>query len=268
MRYWEENGMRIGIKNDEELKYMRESGRILGIILGEIQTMITPGVNCLDIEAKAAAMIKEFNVKPAFQGVPGQGGAPDFPNVACINVNDEIVHGIAQNRVLQEGDIITVDCGVIYKGFYSDSAITVGVGTLHEEAQRLIATAEKALKKGIETAKAGIRVGKISEAIQNSIEKSGFSIVHDLIGHGIGQDLHEDPPVPNFKDRDPGPVLQPGMTIAIEPIITAGKPDMMLAKDRWTYKTQDGSLAAQVEHTIAITEKGTEILTQRPLSKV
>ncbi|MEZ4087269.1 MAG: type I methionyl aminopeptidase [Candidatus Gracilibacteria bacterium] len=258
MRYWEENGLRIGIKNEEEMAHMRESGRILGIILAEIEQMIAPGITGLDIDAKAVSIMEKFNVKASFKGYQG------FPNVACININNQVVHGIPTDRVLQEGDIITVDCGVIYKGFHSDSAISVGVGNISPEAQKLISTAEKALKKGIETAKAGIRVGKISEIIEKTIVKNGFSVVHDLIGHGIGTELHEDPPVPNFKDSDPGPLLQPGMTIAIEPIITAGRPEITLEKDNWTYITSDGSLATQVEHTIAITEKGVEILTKRP----
>ncbi|MCA9374245.1 type I methionyl aminopeptidase [Candidatus Peregrinibacteria bacterium] len=258
MRYWEENGLRIGIKNEEEMAHMRESGRILGIILAEIEQMIAPGITGLDIDAKAVSIMEKFNVKASFKGYQG------FPNVACININNQVVHGIPTDRVLQEGDIITVDCGVVYKGFHSDSAISVGVGNISPEAQKLISTAEKALKKGIETAKAGIRVGKISEIIEKTIVKNGFSVVHDLIGHGIGTELHEDPPVPNFKDSDPGPLLQPGMTIAIEPIITAGRPEITLEKDNWTYITSDGSLATQVEHTIAITEKGVEILTKRP----
>lgn len=258
MKYWEENGLRVGIKDNDEMKAMRESGRILGIILGEIQKMIAPGINCLDIDKKAADMMKEFNVDASFKGYQG------FPNTACINVNDEVVHGIPKDRVLNEGDIITVDCGVIYQGFHSDSAISVGVGAVSHEAQKLMSVAEKALRKGIEAAKPGVRVHAISSAIEDVVKKSEFSIVRDLIGHGIGESLHEDPPVPNFRDEDHGPLLQPGMTIAIEPIITAGSPEIVLGSDQWTYTTKDGSLATQVEHTIAITEKGCEILSKRP----
>lgn len=258
MKYWQEDGLKVGIKDKEEMSAMRESGRILGIILAEIEQMIAPGVNCLEIDQKASDMMKEFNVIPSFKGYQG------FPNTACININDEVVHGIPKDRVLRDGDIITVDCGVIYDGFHSDSAISVGVGTISSEAQKLITVVEKALKKGIEAAKAGVRVHAISGAIEDVIKKSGFSIVRDLVGHGIGHDLHEDPAVPNFRDSDHGPLLQAGMTIAIEPIITAGSPEIVLGSDDWTYTTKDGSLATQVEHTIAITEKGCEILTKRP----
>jgi methionyl aminopeptidase len=258
MKYWEENGLRIGIKNKEEMAHMRESGRILGIILAEIEQMVKPGISCLDIDSKAASIMEKFKVKASFKGYQG------FPNVICTNINEQVVHGIPSNKKLQEGDIITVDCGVIYKGFHSDSAISVGVGKITPEAQKLTSIAEKALSKGIDVAKPGIRVGKISEIIEKTVKKGGFSVVRDLIGHGIGKNLHEDPPVPNFKTSDPGPLLQPGMTIAIEPIITAGSPEIILGKDNWTYTTSDGSLATQVEHTIAITEKGIEILTKRP----
>lgn len=258
MKYWKENGMKIGIKNKEEMNAMRESGRILGIILAEIERMIAPGVNCLELDQKAADMMKEFNVLASFKGYQG------FPKTACININNEVVHGLPTDRVLKDGDIITVDCGVVYNGFHSDSAISVGVGTISNNAQKLLNVAEKALKKAIERAKPGIRVHAISGVIEDIVKKNGYAVVRDLIGHGIGKNLHEDPPVPNFRDEDYGPMLQPGMTIAIEPIITAGSPKIMLGSDNWTYTTKDGSLAVQVEHTIAITEKGSEILTKRP----
>lgn len=259
MKYWTENGMRIGIKDKEELKYMRESGRILGIVLAEIEKMIAPGVNCLDIDRRAEEIMKKYQVKPSFKGYQG------FPNTVCININEQVVHGIPKDRELKEGDIVTIDGGVVYKGFHSDSAISVGVGDITPQAQKLITTGEKALKKAIEAVKPGIRIRTISAIIEDIVTKNGFSVVRELIGHGIGLSLHEDPPVPNFRDTEPGPILQPGMTIAIEPIISTGGGDIVLEEDGWTYRTREGVLATQVEHTVAVTEKGCEILTQRPV---
>ncbi len=260
MQTWKENGMRIFIKNSQELKLMRESGRILGTILSEIERMIAPGVTSLEIDQKVEEMIRSFNVKASFKGYQG------FPASVCANINDEVVHGIPNDRKLKEGDIITIDCGVLYKGFHSDSAIQVGVGKISEKTEKFLNTAQKALDKAIKTAKPGIRVGEISGVIEDTITKAGYSVVRDLTGHGIGKNIHEDPPITNFRDRDPGPMLQPGMTIAIEPIINMGSNEVVLGKDGWTYTTKDGSLSTQVEHTIAIIEKGSEILTKRPIT--
>ena len=261
MRIWREGNLKIGIKDKKELQLMRESGRILGLILEELGKMIVPGTTSIQINAAAEKLMKEFKVDSSFKGYHG------FPDVICSAVNDEVVHGIPTDYVYQEGDIVTIDCGVIYKNFHSDSAITRGVGKIEEKTQKFINTAEKALKKAIEAARPGIRIRTLSGIIQDIIEKNGYSVVRDLIGHGIGLKMHEDPPVPNFRDNDPGPILQPGMTIAIEPIITMGSYKIKTLKDGWTIVTADGSLAAQVEHTIAITEKGSEILTKRPGEK-
>lgn len=258
MRIWKEAHMKIGIKDDHELKLMRESGRVLGLILHELEKHIKPGATGLELDSLAEKMMKEHHVLPSFKGYKG------FKYVTCININDQVVHGIPTDRPFIEGDIVTVDCGVIYQGFHSDSAITKGVGKISPELAKFVATAEKALKKAIETAKPGIRIRAISGVIQDIIEKNGYKVVRDLIGHGIGLQLHEDPQVPNFRDRDPGPILQPGMTIAIEPIFTMGKPAVKTLHDGWTIVTVDGSPAVQVEHTIAITNKGSEILTKRP----
>ncbi len=258
MKYWREGHMKIGIKDAEDMKKMRESGRILGLILHEIGKHIQPGMTGMDLDVMAEKMMEDYGVLPSFKGYNG------FPNVCCININDQVVHGIPTHHGFREGDIVTVDCGVVYEGFHSDSAITKGVGKIKPELAKLIATAEKALKKATETAKPGIRIRTISGVIEDIIVKNGYSVVHDLIGHGIGHRLHEDPQVPNFRDSDPGPVLQAGMTIAIEPIFTMGNSRVKTLKDGWTIVTVDGSPAVQVEHTIAITPKGCEILTKRP----
>jgi methionyl aminopeptidase len=259
VKIWREGKLRIGIKDKEDIKAMRECGKILGMILHEVGKMAKEGVTTLELDQHAEKMMKEMNVLPSFKGYHG------YPNVICANVNEQVVHGIPTNYKLKDGDIVTIDCGVIHKKFHTDSAITVGVGTISEDAQRLMDTAEKALKKAIETARPGIRVHEISGVIQDIVEKQGFGVVRDLVGHGIGYEMHEDPQVPNFRDKDKGPILQAGMTIAIEPIITMKKPDVKLLKDGWTFVTKDGSLSVQVEHTIVITEKGAETLTTRPV---
>jgi len=259
MKIWKEGNMKIGIKDADEIKSMREGGRILGLILHELGKNIRPGMTGLELDHLAEKMMKEYHVLPSFKGYRG------FPNVCCVNINDEVVHGIPTDREFQEGDIVTVDCGVVFNDFHTDSAITKGVGHIKPELKKFIETAEKALKKAIETARPGIRIRTISGVIEDIIKKNGYSVVYDLIGHGIGHHLHEDPQVPNFRDPDDaGPILQPGMTIAIEPIFAMGNSRVKTLKDHWTIVTADGSPAVQVEHTIAITEKGCEVLTKRP----
>lgn len=258
MKYWQENGIKIGIKDATEIAAMREGGKILGEILYELGKFSQVGVQCDEINEKAEDLMRKFKVIPSFKGYHG------FPAAVCACVNEQVVHCIPGPYRLKDGDIITIDCGVFHKGFHTDSAITVGVGNISEDAKKLINTAEKALQRAIETAKPGVRIRTISSVIQDIVEKKGYSVIYDLTGHGIGHNLHEDPVVPNFRDKDIGPVLRPGMTIAIEPIISMGKPHIKILRDGWTYVTVDRSLSVQVEHTIAITEKGAEILTKRP----
>ncbi|MFA5829279.1 MAG: type I methionyl aminopeptidase [Candidatus Gracilibacteria bacterium] len=257
MKIWKEGNLRIGIKDSQEIQAMREGGKILGIILHELEQMVVPGITLLELDKKAAEMMANHHVKPSFLGYYG------FPNVLCINVNDVVVHGIPDKTELHEGDIVTIDCGVIHKDFQTDSAIQKGVGKITPELTKFLNTAQKALDKAIETAKPGIRIRTISGVIQDIVEKNGYSVVRDLVGHGIGHKMHEDPPVPNFRD-EAGPMLQTGMTIAIEPIICMGNRKVKTLRDGWTMVSADGSYATQVEHTIAITQKGAEILTKRP----
>lgn len=258
MRYWKEGKMTIGIKDSYEIKIMREGGKMLGMILNELEKMLQEGVCGLEIDEKATTLMKQYGVLPSFKGYGG------FPNVICFNVNDKVVHGIPNREPLKNGDIATIDCGIIHKNFHTDSAIAKGIGIISPELQKFLNTAEKALQKGIETVKPGIRVREIGKAVQGTVEKMGYSIVRDLTGHGIGKNLHEDPFVPNFRDNNHSPVLQPGMTIAIEPIIAIGSGAIKTLKDNWTIVTTDGSYATQVEHTILVTSKGAEILTKRP----
>lgn len=258
MHIWIEDKMKISIKDQAEIKIMREGGKILGLILHELEKSIIPGMTGLELDAHAEKLMKTHNVLASFKGYKG------FPKSICVNVNDQVVHGIPNGYIFKEGDLVTIDCGVIHKDFHTDSAITKGVGVINMAKQNFINTAEKALKKAIETARPGIRIGTISAVIQDTVEKNGYSVIRNLIGHGIGHKLHEDPPVPNFREKDLGPMLQTGMTIAIEPIIAMGNYKVKVLQDGWTIVTKDKSLAAQIEHTIAIGEKSPEILTKRP----
>lgn len=258
MRTWKEDGMKIFIKEKEEIQAMREGGKILGLILHEIEKMIAPGVTTRQLNEKTEQLMIHYEVKPSFKGYNG------FPSAICASINEQVVHGIPGNHVIKDGDLITIDCGVFHKGFHSDSAITKGVGKIEPYKQKFIDTAEKALKKAIESARPGIRVRHISGIIQDIVEKEGYSPIRDLVGHGVGRNLHEDPCVFNFREDSPSPILQEGMTIAIEPIISMGGYEIKTLRDGWTMVTADGSLAAQVEHTILITERGCETLTKRP----
>jgi len=257
MRIWKEGTLRISIKDKREIAIMREGGKILGLILSELQKMIVPGTTTKALDERAAQLMQKYGVEASFKGYRG------YPAAICASINEEVVHGIPGTRKIIGGDIVTIDCGVFCKGFHTDSAITGGAGAISPEKSRLIATAEKALAKAIESVKPGIRIRAVSEIIQNTVEKNGYSVIRDLVGHGIGREIHEDPQIPNFRDKDPGPILQPGMTLAIEPIIAMGNYEVKILRDGWTFVTKDGSPSAQVEHTVAVTEKGVEILTKR-----
>ncbi len=238
---------------------MKKAGQILGLVLGNIEKSIKPGLSTLDIDQMAERMIIANSGKTVFKGYNG------FPATACICINEEVVHGIPKsNRIIQEGDIVTVDLGVNFQGFIADSAITVAVGKVDPAIEKMIRTAYKALEKGIQAAKPGVRTTEISKAIEAVVTREGYGIVEDLSGHGVGTELHEDPYILNFYDGVPGPIIRPGMTFAIEPIITMGGNKTKTLSDNWTIVTKDGSPSVQVEHTIAITEKGAEILTKRP----
>lgn len=242
-------------KSAEAIAAMREGGKILGRILFELGQLVKPGITTKSLDEAAESMMAKFNVIPSFKGYRG------YPAVICTNVNEQIVHAIPGNRILHEGDIISIDAGVIHKGYHTDAAITVGVGKISDEAKKFIQSAYDALEKALTVAKQGMRTGDIGFAIQNLVESRGYSIVHDFIGHGIGKNLHEAPEIPNFGKTGKGALFIPNMTICIEPIITMGKRYCDILSDGWTSVTRDGSWAAQVEHTILITENGNEILT-------
>ncbi|NLK03103.1 MAG: type I methionyl aminopeptidase [Clostridiales bacterium] len=247
--------MAINIKSEREIKLMRESGRILANVLKELETYVKPGISTLEIDKKCYEIIKSYGCIPSFLDYRG------FPASLCISVNDEVVHGIPDDYILREGDIVSLDCGVIYEGYHSDAARTIPVGEITKEAKKLIEVAEQSFYEGIKYAKEGKHLHEISEAIQTYVESFGFSVVRDLVGHGIGRDLHEEPNIPNFKQRNRGPRLREGMTLAIEPMINAGRYDVYCLDNDWTIVTEDGSLSAHYENTVLITKDQAEILT-------
>jgi methionyl aminopeptidase len=245
----------IKIKSEDELKLMRSSCAVAAEVLDEIGAFLKPGLTTMQVDDFAAAQIKRHGGKSAFLGYR------KYPRHVCLSVNEEVVHGIGGERELHFGDIVSVDVGVSYKGFIGDNARTFAVGGCGVHAQRLLDVTEQALSLGIAAARPGKRVTDISRAVQNFVEKNGFSVVREFVGHGVGREMHEEPQVPNFVDRKMNELLRPGMTIAIEPMVNAGQPAVKILKDGWTVVTQDGSLSAHFEHTVLVTGGDPEILT-------
>jgi len=247
--------MSIIIKSDKEIAAMRQAGRVVATVLEVLKSQIRPGMKTKELDIIAARELERLGAKSAFKGYRG------FPASLCVSVNDEIVHGIPGERVLQEGDIVSLDFGAIFMGFQGDAAVTVGLGKVSPEAKELMKIAEGALKAGISAAYPEATLGDISAAIQHYAESRGFSVVREYTGHGIGRQMHEEPQIPNFGLPGTGPVLRKGMTLALEPMVNAGDGRTRLASDGWTVLTADGSLSAHFEHTIAITEAEPEVLT-------
>ncbi len=251
----------IPLKSEKEIEIMAEGGRVLAKIMKEIEKMVKPGVLTKDLEKLAESLIVKSGAKCAFKGYSEKGEKP-FPACLCTSINDEIVHCIPSKRVLKEGDLLKLDLGILWKGYYLDMAITVPVGKVSFEAQRLIRVTKKALKLAIKKAKPGNTFGDISNTIQRYVESQGFSVVRELCGHGIGKNLHEEPKILNYGKRKTGEKIKEGMVFCIEPMVTAGDWRLKKAKDGFGYATQDGSLTAHFEHTVAVTKKGPEILTK------
>jgi methionyl aminopeptidase len=239
---------------------MRRANVIVAEVLQELKRRVAPGVTTLDLDAVAEEMTLKKNAIPAFKGYSVAGRV--YPCCLCASINDEIVHGIPSNRALREGDIIGLDYGVIYEGFYGDSAVTVGVGKVSKEAQRLMDVTEQSLYQGIEQLHEGRRLGDLGAAVQKVAESAGFSVVRAFVGHGIGKKLHEEPPVPNYGEPERGLRLKEGMVLAIEPMVNVGGYEVEIKEDGWTAITKDGSLAAHFEHSVAITKDGPFILSQ------
>jgi methionyl aminopeptidase len=247
----------VVLKSSQEIEKMRSAGKIVREVLELVRSRVKPGVTTFDLEKAAEARLKELNVKAAFKGYHG------YPCVLCTSVNSEVVHGIpSPKRVLNQGDIVSVDFGVVVDGYYGDSAITVPVGKIDENAARLLRVTEESLQAAIAAVKPGATLGDVGAAVQGVVEREGFSVVRDFVGHGIGSQMHEDPQVPNYGLKGQGMKLKPGMVIAIEPMVNAGKPDVMVLDDGWTAVAKDGSMSAHFEHTVAVTADGARILTE------
>jgi methionyl aminopeptidase len=249
--------MPIVCKSPSELEKMRRSGHAVREVLDTVKVLVRPGITTMDLERAADQKIRDLGGVPAFKGYQ------DYPCVLCTSVNQEIVHGIpSERRTLKEGDIVSIDCGVVLDGYYGDAAITVPVGEVKPELHKLLQVTEQSLYKGIEKMRIGNTVQDVGSAVQDWVEKHGFSVVREFVGHGIGTKLHEDPQVPNYGTPGHGPKLREGMVLAIEPMVNAGKPGTRVLDDKWTAVTEDGSYSAHFEHCVAVTKNGPMILTQ------
>lgn len=254
----------ITIKTSEEIEIMREAGKILAGIMAEVSAKIKPGIATEYLEEAALALISKHKAKPSFKGYKGGAGLAGklFPSALCVSINEELVHCVPSERVLKEGDIVSLDLGIFYNGFHSDMAITVLVGKVSLEAQRLIVATKKALKRGISKARAGNTFGDIANAVQRHIEGQGFTVIKEFCGHGIGRNLHEEPQIPNYGKRGEGERIKEGMVFCLEPMAAIGDWKTKKAKDDFGFQMADNSLCAHFEHTIAITKIGFHILTE------
>lgn len=246
----------IILKSHQEIEKMRISNKIVAEALTEVKKKVKPGVTTLELDKFVEGYLRERGAIPAFKGYRG------YPSSLCTSVNEQVVHGIPSKYKLKEGDIISLDIGSLVDGFFGDAALTLSVGNISKQTQKLLDVTEEALYRGIGKAKAGGRLSDISHAIQTCVEDNGFSVVTTFVGHGIGKSLHEDPQIPNFGSPSRGPRLKAGMVLAIEPMVNMGKSDVVILSDNWTAVTADKSLSAHFEHTVAITENGPEILTK------
>jgi len=247
----------IDLKSEKEIELIAKSAEILSEVLIKMKEMIKPGITTEEIDGLTRKMVKDRGVKAAFLGYRG------YPAAVCVSVNEEVVHGIPSSKIkLKEGDIVSLDFGVEREGFFSDAALTVPVGKISGRAQKLIKVTQEALLKGIDMAKPGNRISDISAAVQRYVEANGFSVVRDLCGHGVGRKVHEEPMIPNFGKPGQGPLIQPGMVLAIEPMVNAGSYEVATLDDEWTVVTMDGAVSAHFEHTVAVTENGPVILTR------
>lgn len=250
----------ITIKSERELAHMRDAGKVVSETKTLLMGNVRAGIKTVELDHLAEHHIREKGSIPSFKGYRA-GGITPFPSTICISINEEIVHGIPSERVLREGDVVSIDVGAIVDGFHADSAFTIGVGSISDEAKLLVSTTKQSLEKGIAQANEGGRIGDISAAVQQYAETRGYGVVRQYVGHGIGRALHEDPQIPNYGLPGRGPHLRSGMTLAIEPMLNVGSWETIQLSDGWTVVTADGSLSAHFEETIAITKNGTEVLT-------
>ncbi len=244
------------LKAPWEIERLRVSNRLVARALEALGQAVKPGITTLELDRMAEEFLRQAGALPAFKGYKG------YPFALCASVNEEVVHGMPSERALVEGDIVSLDMGAIVDGYYGDGAVTVPVGAVAPAAERLLRVTREALERGVRAARRGARLGDISHAVQTHVERHGYSVVRTFVGHGIGRQLHEEPQIPNFGPPGRGPVLLPGMVLAIEPMVNAGGPEVEILIDRWTAVTVDRSLSAHFEHTVAITEDGPEVLTR------
>ena len=252
----------IKLKTEQEINILREGGHRLATVLQAVKERVAPGVTTSELDELALQMIKDYGDKPAFRGYRPEGSRLAYPATLCVSVNEEIVHGIPSKRVLREGDIVSLDCGLEHGGLFTDAAVTVGVGEISPELKKLIAVTEESLYRGIKMAKPGKRLGDIGHAIGSFLEENGYGVVEELAGHGVGYKPHEEPYVPNFGKLGSGLELKPGLVIAIEPMAAMGTPKIRMEKDEFTFSTKDNKPAAHFEHTIVITKHGPEVMTK------
>lgn len=252
----------IIIKSKREIELIRESNRIAGSVIAILKDYIKPGITTLDLDKIAEKYIISEDAVPAFKGYKLYNSQKGFPGSICVSINDEVVHGIPGSRTLKEGDIVSIDVGTFKNGYYGDTAYTFAVGEISDKAKKLLKITREALYLAIDQARPRNRVGDISYAVQSYVEKNGFSVVRDYVGHGIGKSLHEEPQIPNYGKKGVGPLLKENMTIAIEPMVNVGTYEVKVKSNGWTVSTRDGSLSAHFEHTIFIAENGPEILSE------
>ena len=245
------------IKTPEEIKILKKGGKILGAIRDELANLVEPGMSTLELENMAKKLFKNSGGQPSFLGYEG------FPATTCISVNDEVVHGIPRkDKIMHDGDIVGIDVGLEYQGLYTDTAVTVAVGTIDKKISELLAVTKKALAIGIDKVKSGGHIGDIGQAIQAYVEKKGYSVVRSLVGHGVGHAVHEPPRIPNFGESGTGEKIQAGMVLALEPMVNIGEYGVTTKDDNWTIVTEDGKYSAHFEHTIVVTKNGAEIITK------
>ena len=250
-----ESGQQVVLKSSDEIALMRKAGRVVGETLQELAEQVRPGVDVRDLNTYVERKYERLGVVPTFKGYQG------YPDVVCVSINEQLVHGIPSSRILQEGDIVSIDLGATVEGFVGDSAITVGCGSISDEAQRLIDVTRNALWAGIQATHDGVRKGDIGAAIQQVIEAAGYGLVRNYVGHGVGREMHEPPQMPNYGKAGTGMRMRRGMVIALEPMVTLGSPETFVHDDDWTVSTKDGYLSAHFEHTIAIGQGEAEVLT-------
>lgn len=251
------------IKTEDEIRRLRESGKRLASVLQKVMESVRPGMTTLAIDTLAERLIRECGGEPIFKGYGASSGAP-FPASLCTSLNDEVVHGIpSQKRVVREGDLLKLDIGLRFEGMVTDMARTLAIGVVSPEAKKLMAVTEESLRQGIATLRPGVKLAEYSKAVQQYVEQNGFSVVRELVGHGVGHELHEEPQVPNYlSSRTPDLTVEEGMALALEPMVNAGEYAVKMAPDQWTFATKDGTLSAHFEDTVVITSEGAEVVTR------